>query len=354
MSVQDFKCPSCGAALAWDSGQQKMKCDHCDNTFDVEALKEYADEREEQPVEEYAWEPYEASGELSGLKSYICNSCGGVITGEETTAATHCPYCDSPVVLDNNVSGLLRPDIVIPFKQNKQAAIDAFARFCRKKAFLPGRFASDNHVEEITGLYVPFWLFDCGVDGKVRFDATKTRHWSDSSYDYTQTDHFMVIREGGAQFEFVPVDGSQKMDDAFMEAIEPFDMSEGVSFETAYLAGYLADKYDVSAEESHPRANQRVKNGLVELMRQTATGYDSVIEESTSIKVTDGRVRYAMFPVWILSTRYKDKLYRFAMNGQTGKFVGNLPMSWGKFFAAFSGITLGVTAIITLIGWLML
>ncbi len=350
MSVQEFKCPACAAALKWGSGEQKLKCEYCDNTYDIETLREFTAEEAEAPVEEYAWQPYEDLGDVdSGIKSYICKSCGGQITGEETTAATHCPYCDSPVVLNNNVSGMLKPDFIIPFKVSKDQAMEALGKFCLNKPLLPKDFVSENRLEEITGLYVPFWMFDAKANAKIRYEATKSQHWTEGDYDVTRTDYFMVIREGGAAFDYVPVDGSTKMDDTYMEAIEPFDITQSVDFEMAYLSGFLADKYDVSSDDSKPRANQRVKTGIEMLMRNTVVGYETVIPKNTSVMLEEGKINYAMLPVWILSTNYKGKIYRFAMNGQTGKFVGELPVSWAKFWAFFFGITGGIALIATLI-----
>ena len=225
----------------------------------------------------------------------------------------------------------------------------ALANFCLHKPLLPKDFVSENRLEEISGLYVPFWLFDAEADAKIRYEATKSEHWTEGDYDVTRTNYFMIIREGGAAFDFVPVDGSQKMDDAYMEALEPFDISEGVEFNMGYLSGFLADKYDISSDDSKPRANQRVKNGIRSLMRDTVRGYETVIEKNTSVMLTDGKISYAMLPVWMLSTNYKGKIYRFAMNGQTGKFVGELPISWAKFWAFFAGIAGGVTLLGTII-----
>ena len=107
MGVQEFKCPGCGAKLKWNAAEQKMKCDYCDNTYDIATLEEFEQEENSAPVEEYAWDPYNAPGEVTGLKTYICQSCGGAITVSDDSAATSCPYCDSPVVLNNNVTGML-------------------------------------------------------------------------------------------------------------------------------------------------------------------------------------------------------------------------------------------------------
>jgi len=354
MGAQDFKCPACGAKLKWSAGEQKMKCDYCDNVYDVATLEEFEREESEQSSEDYAWDPYSNTEQVSGLRTYVCQSCGGAITLDESTAAGSCPYCDSPVVLDNNVTGMLKPDLIIPFKKTKDEAQQAMKKFCKGKPLLPPTFISESRIEDVKGLYVPFWLYDCGAAGKMRFDATKVKRWSTDEFDYTKTEHYMVIREGGAMFDDVPVNGSSKVEARYMEAIEPFDTAEGVPFQGGYLSGYLADKYDIDSSAAQPRANERIKAGMEELLRGTVVGYTDVIVQSSQMRLDTGKIRYAMLPVWILSTRYRGKVYKFAMNAQTGRFVGELPISWGKFWGIFAGITAAVTVIGTVIQMLLL
>lgn len=100
---------------------------------------------------------------------------------------------------------------------------------------------------------------------------------------------------------------------------------------------------------AQPRANERVKNGMQELLRNTVVGYDTVSTKSTNMHLNTGRILYAMLPVWVLSTNYRGKIYKFAMNAQTGKFVGELPVSWRKFWAIFAAISVGVGIIGTLL-----
>ena len=154
-------------------------------------------------------------------------------------------------------------------------------------------------------------------------------------------------------FENIPVDGSSKMPDDLMESIEPFAFSEAVDFQTAYFAGYLADKYDVDMETSIPRANQRVKSSAQDVLRGTVNGYNTVVPQYTSVKVRKGVSKYALYPVWLLNTVYKDEKYTFAMNGQTGKFVGNVPVDKGKLAGVFAGATVGLTAVIYVVGRLL-
>lgn len=345
-TLQEYKCPCCGGAIEFDSTLQKMKCPFCDTEFDVETLKDYdAGLHNEQDSME--WETSAGGqwkeGEAEGLRSYICKSCGGEIVGDENMAATSCPFCGNPVVMMGQFSGALKPDIIIPFKLDKKAAKAGLMRHLTGKRLLPKIFKDQNHIDEIKAVYVPFWLFDTGVNAQVRYRATKLRTWSDSNYDYTETSHFLVSRSGSIGFEHVPVDGSSKMPDDLMESIEPYDFSDAVDFQTAYLAGYLADKYDVDAEESVERANARVKKSTEDAFAATVQGYATVTTESSNIRLHGGKAKYALYPVWLLNTTWNGSRYTFAMNGQTGKFVGDLPVDK----AAAAKWTLGLSAVLS-------
>ena len=342
--LQEYKCPCCGGAIAFDSASQKMKCPYCDTEFEMETLASYDETLKQEPTDQMDWAEKAGSdweeGETDGLRVYSCRSCGGEIVGDETCGATSCPYCGNPVVMMGQFSGALKPDYVIPFKLDKKAAVAALKRHYGGKRLLPKVFADQNHIEEVKGIYVPFWLFDANANANVRYKATRTRFWADSRYNYTETSYFSVNRSGSLGFSRVPVDGSSKIDDTLMESIEPYDFREAVDFQTAYLAGYLADKYDVDAETGITRANARIKQSTEEAFRKTVTGYDTVITESSGVSLSDGVTKYALYPVWILTTNWNGQKYTFAMNGQTGKMVGDLPVDKGAltrwFFSTFA------------------
>lgn len=358
--MQEYKCPCCGGAVEFDSGSQKMKCPYCDTEFDIEALKGYDDDLKNEQPDNMQWNTAAGGewqqGETDGLRTYICNSCGGEIVGDETTAATACPFCGNPVVMKGQFTGALRPDYVIPFKLDKNAAKAALLKHYSGKRLLPKVFKSQNHIDEIKGVYVPFWLFDAEADAHVRYKATTTRSWSDSEYNYTETAFYSVVRGGNIAFERVPVDGSSKMPDDLMESIEPFDFSGAVDFQTAYLAGYLADKYDVSAEESIERANERIKHSTEDAFAKTVQGYATVTPETSNVFLRNGSAKYALFPVWLLNTTWKGQKYTFAMNGQTGKLVGDLPVDKSAYkkwlFGLFGAVSAAVYGLSYLIWFL--
>lgn len=347
-ALQEYKCPCCGGAIEFDSSLQKMKCPFCDTEFEVETLAAYdevlqqegADTIDLETAADNTWQ----AGEAEGMRVYVCQSCGGEIVGDETLAASKCPYCDNPIVMMGNFAGELRPDLVIPFKLDKQAAKDAFMQHLKGKPLLPKVFKDESHIDEIKGIYVPFWLFDADTHANIRYRATRVRHWSDSRYNYTETSYFSVLRAGDLSFDDVPVDGSSKMPDDLMESIEPFDMKDAVDFQTAYLAGYLADKFDVDADASKPRIQERVKRSTETALAATVLGYATVLPEGGSVQTENGKARYALLPVWILNTTWNGEKYIFAMNGQTGKFVGNLPTDKAALTRWFLGALAAGTA----------
>ena len=350
-------CPACNAEVYFQPGDKEATCPSCGAEFEVEALLALAARKAEKKQDAMTWDTQAggawAEGETDGLRVYSCKQCGGEIVADETTGATHCPYCGNPVVLAGHFSGSLKPDLVIPFKVDKKAAIAALNNHYKGKLLLPKVFKDQNHIEEVKGLYVPVWLFDADADADVHYRASRTRSWSDSEYSYTETSYYSVYRCGGIGFENVPVDGSTKMEDALMESIEPYDITGAVPFKSAYLPGYLADKYDVDAEASIERANERIKRSTEEAFRSTVHGYTSVTTVDSAVNLQNGKARYALYPVWILNTDWNGQKFTFGINGQTGKVAGDLPMDKGKFWTWLVGVSGAVAAAAFAISYLM-
>jgi len=327
--VNEYKCPCCGGPVQFDPSSQNVKCPYCGTEFEPEVVADYSKESNESTGDSMDWTAEQRSfsaEEAAALNVFSCDSCGGEIIGDGTTAATTCPYCGSPVVVKGRVSDDLKPDRVLPFKVTKEAAVAALKQHVKKRMLLPKSFAADNHLEEIQGVYVPYWLYDGTSNGSVLFKGTRTRSWSDSRNRYVETKHYSIKRAGTLGFAHIPADGSSKMADDLMESLEPFDYNESVDFTTAYLAGYTANRYDVSAKEDEPRINERVRNTTIDEFRKTVHGYQSVTVDTASVRLTNAKVQYALYPMWLLNSKWEDKIYTFAMNGQSGKFVGDLPV----------------------------
>lgn len=351
--VIEYKCPCCGAGLLFRGDSQQLTCEYCDNSFDLETVRAFNASESQETIEEFQWdqEPSErwSDAEESRLNVFICPSCGGESMTEETTAASFCPYCDNPTIMPGRLSGGLKPDAIIPFRMSKEDAKEAFRKLCKGKPLLPGMFTQEQRIEKITGIYVPFWLYDCCGNFDGDYNATRIHTWADANYNYTRTEHFLLKRGARADFQGIPMDGSSKMDNTLMESIEPFDYSQLQNFDMAFLSGYLADKYDVPSDQGKQRVKERVENAFDAQLQSSFLGYSTVVPTSRQLKIDHSKARYALMPVWIFNTRYRGKLYTFAMNGQTGRMTGSFPISPQKCAIWFGGIFAGVTLLATLV-----
>ena len=376
--VTNYQCPACTGPLHYSAKSGKLECDYCGSSFDVaeiEALyarkeaeaaaaKQAADAKAEaaQAAKAEAAEAAAASGgwdtsdlsrdwgaEADGLRVYSCPSCGAELICDQSTAATACPYCGNPAIVPGQFSGALRPDYILPFRLSKDDAVQALRAHYKGKPFLPRSFTSANHIEQIQGVYVPFWLFDGGAEGAASYRASNTNVYETGDYEITETRHYHVVRAGSLAFEKIPVDASSKMPDDHMDSIEPFDYAQLCPFSTAYLPGYLADKYDVTIDDSRDRADTRCRETLAQALRDTVTGYGACVTEREDIALRRGKVHYALLPVWMLSTKWRGQDFLFAMNGQTGKLVGDLPTDRGRFWGMFAAIAAPLTVALTAI-----
>lgn len=339
VETKTFKCPSCGAPLAYEGEKEKLLCAHCGAEIEPDAFLDDEDFDEEAPR---SWDKYgegKADWSDSDVTLYTCPSCGGEIICEGNTASTVCPYCDNPALIEGRLSGAFRPDVVLPFTVKEKEAKTALKKFCKRKWLLPRAFHKENKTESLKGIYIPFWLYDCDTNSRFTYSAIRKTSWRSGDYRYTRTSHYKLIRRGLLDFANIPVDASVAADNTLLESIEPFRFEEAVPYTDALLAGYLAQRYDDSAESCGVRARERVAASVDTALRKTVFGYLSVRKTSEDIMFTRNEVRYALLPLWFMNTRYKNKSYTFVINGQTGKMSGTLPVSWGKFFGFLTGIS---------------
>ena len=353
--VTNYQCPACTGPLRFDGKTGKLKCDYCGSYFTVQEVeklyaaknasaekakenadkaKENADKAKENADSGSGW-----GSDAAKMRAYNCTSCGAELICDETTAATQCPYCGNNTVIPGQFAGTLKPDCVIPFKYEKQDAVKALKGYYKGKTLLPGSFNNSNHLEEIKGVYVPFWLYSGHVDARGLYEARQDEVHRQGEYEITRSRHYEVSREGTINFSRVPVDASTKMPDDLMDSIEPFDYRDLKEFSLAYMPGYLANKYDVSRQECGKRAAERSRNSAQDALRGTVDGYTSVTTRTHDEKIYNEKTEYAVLPVWLLSTKWQAQNFLFAMNGQTGKMIGNLPVSRAKqtiwFLAVF-------------------
>ncbi len=356
--LTNYQCPNCNGPLKYDPKLQKLKCDQCGSTFTIEQITAQFAEQNAEAVsvddaaaqagaaETLQWSAEEASH----MRAYNCPSCGAQLITDDTTAATACPYCGNPTVIPSQFEGSYKPDWIIPFRKQKKDATDAIRQFYKGKPFLPKTFSEENHIEEIKGVYVPFWMYDGSAYANMQYHGTRMETYHQGDDIVTITSHYQVGRQGTINYQKVPADASSKMPNDLMDSIEPFDYNDIKPFSMSYLPGFLANRYDETYQQNENRADTRVKNTAIEKISETLIGYSSLIPQVQDVSIHPGLVHYAFLPVWLLSTKYHGKVYLFAMNGQTGKMVSdNLPLDFGKMILTFLILTL----IIAVIAWFL-
>ncbi|MCU6708712.1 TFIIB-type zinc ribbon-containing protein [Paenibacillus sp. J5C_2022] len=338
MSVVDYKCPNCGGGMTFDSESGMLSCQSCGRKDDIEQLPN--------SLKHAVFSGNEA-------KEYHCSSCGAVIMTEAETTATSCSFCGSSVVLGDRLTGKLAPAMVIPFSISKDEAQKAFKKWCKNGRLTPAGFMTANRIKSITGLYVPFWLYDLHSNIQVQANGTKVRTYTSGDYSYTETQHFDVYRHILADYVKIPVDASEKMNDRLMDMLEPFPYDRLKSFKAPYLAGYIAEKYNYDAEELLPRAEGRIRSYIDSYIQSTMTGYQTVTYRHKDVRTAVRRADYVLLPVWMVQYDYKGEKYTFAMNGQTGKVVGQPPLSKGKMAWWFTGVFFASLLSLKALSWLM-
>jgi DNA-directed RNA polymerase subunit RPC12/RpoP len=394
MSAKEYKCPACGGAVRLDIASQKLRCFFCAVEYEAWALEErsedFATPAEADDAELFdvaapasdeelfdaelfdvaapddggdffdvavpasesgglaflrnAWENPEAAGISAG----DCPSCGAVFWGGKMAlAAATCPCCGNARIVQKRLPGLLKPGRVIPFKYDKSDAAAALAEFCKDKRLLPDSFRPGGYTDGFRGVYAPFWLVDALAEGDVWYDAVKYV----GSGKYRRVEHDDVRRVGSASFEKIPVDASEKMDNDYMDAIEPFYFSEMEEFNPSRFAGSgrVAVACDADDKACASRAKMRIEETIAEELEEFVIGYDKVTVDVSIARIISGKATLCLFPVWTLNAAHDDEKYPFMMNGQTGKSVGELPVDEGKawkYRALFTALFCPVAAML--------
>lgn len=401
--IHQYKCKNCMGKVQFDSETQMMKCPYCESIFDLSVYMEEEQALKNKAIEEghkedvteisnpekveilsgvadiksmpttdaatkdgkkkkaphkvlnYNKNLFKTSGrkwekdDLSHLVVYHCDTCGGEQVSSADTGATRCPYCDHQMVVSNAFEGELRPEMIIPFQVNQETAAENYKKYIEKRKFLPKEFKNENHIKDIQGVYVPYWVFSADLEAQIQETDTTQRFYTRGNYNYTETTYYDVRREGNASYKDVPADASTKMDDFMMESIEPFNLADAKDFSNVYLAGYMASRYDVTPSECMDHVMYRVVESTYSKLNHTIKGYTGKVSCHKEFDFLSGSVKYALFPVWLLNTTYRGENYTFAMNGQTGKFTGNLPKDKTKMILVALAISAGSALLLTLL-----
>ncbi len=297
-----FECMQCGGNMLYSLEARKMVCPNCGGEDCYEINK-------------------------SESTTMLCPSCGTPIETGEFTSATKCKSCGNYLILDERVEGDKKPNMIIPFRIWKRSAGKILEQAFKKNIFTPMSFLSTKTLEKIEGYYVPFFLYDYDVKSTFVADATKVRTWRTGDYRYTETSYYEVVRKMSASYDNVPADASEGMPDDVMDLIEPYSYSGLMDFDPMYLSGFLGEVYNKPAEAYENRANDKVKESSYSLIQESIQGFSTVRKKEYTNDIKNKNTDFALLPVWIYDYSWGGKVYRFYVNGQSGKVVGTAPVS---------------------------
>lgn len=346
--IVEQKCRQCGGAMRFDPKKGKLVCDYCGTVIDVNSSAQDT-QTELGGFDFNALNDQATVADAADLPVYNCESCGAEVIAPPEQAALTCPYCANNIVLTDKVSGKLRPDGVIPFRLTAKELPDAMQRYYKNKALLPKNFFSESRMGRITGVYVPFWVFSGRLSGTLDYRATRVSKHRSGDYEVTDTDHYRLTRDVSMSFEDMPVDASAKIRNDLMDPLEPFDMSEVKPFDMSYLAGFTADRFDEAKSDIASRAENRMRTTAEAVAdSQAGRGYSTANRCGGSLRA-DIKAKYLLLPVYLFHISHGGKDYDFAVNGQTGKVVGTLPIDKGVSRTYFLVRMLGCAAAVAAI-----
>ena len=309
----NFQCSNCGGNMVYDPESKKMFCEYC-NSYDSHKK--------------------EGDDSLS-----VCPSCGGTINVNELTSASRCVYCGNYIVFDKRVSENYKPDSIMPFIISKKKAVECMKDHFKKRVFKPTDFLSEPTLNSFNGFYVPFFLYDYSLTGHMTAEGRKVRTWSSGGYDYQETSYYNIQRRMCCAYDNVPADASLAMEDDKMDLLEPFDYNCLMEFDPKFMSGFFGEIYNTDASTLEHRAKEKVFESARVLMKDSISGYSSVKTISEVYDYNPGKTDYTLLPVWLYFYKYKDKTYRFFVNGQSGKVAGETPVSVKKVVSY--GLTMG-------------
>ena len=320
--VKEHRCTACGGVLVFAPEKGKMVCESCGAEYEVQSVQQTG-------IGGFDFTEFYKDISAEGgenLPIYRCKSCGAevIVTNEE--ASLTCPYCSSKIVLTEKISGNVRPDGIIPFKIPQKELKTHIDNFYKDKKLLPRNFFSASKMEKVTGVYVPFWFFSGKLDGEFHYTGKQISSTTQGDYIYTTTKNYAMRRDAHIGFSGIPIDASDKIDDSLMDSVLPYDMSELKPFQTDYLSGFTADRFDVPGKKLQERAEKLMKKTSSDIVENSFAGkYTQTVQKSASMNVSGVGVKYVLLPIYFFKIKYRKKSFTFAVNGQNGKVVGNLP-----------------------------
>ncbi len=332
-------CPNCRGQLSWDAVAGKLKCESC-------AQLVAAPEGEGGIVEHdllAAMQQGHATGRLgAGQQQMRCSECGAVVEFPDNVTAKKCEFCDSPAVLTETArADHYLPESLVPFAIERQAAMGAFRAWLGKLWFRPNNLKEKADVSELHGVYVPYWTFDADVTSRWTADAGYY-YYVTESYTTTENGKSVTRTRQVRHVRWEPASGrredhhddhlvcaSKGLPDALAGKMANFETGQLRPYTREVLQGFSAESYAIELPDAWTRAQAEIAAVQERRCSGDVPG-DTQRGLSVNNHFADCRFKHVLLPVWIAAFRYHEKVFRFLVNGQTGKVSGNAPYSVTK------------------------
>lgn len=326
-----YKCKDCGGELAFDPTSGKLKCKFCDRLYDVSEYEDDSDHLNNQPQDAqksgFDKTTDGTTAEKEDMVVYQCPHCGAEVVTDKTTAATSCIFCDTPLVIQEQVTGKFTPEFIIPFEKDKKEVGEIYEKYIRSRPFHRKEFSFRNVIDQIRPVYLPYWIYDIRIDGSISGTGEITRTMTTPDYIVTTHNVFAFQREGNMGFERIPVIASSRTPRSSVEAIEPYNYENLKEFNSGYLPGFIAERYDKDTLICQSVAGDRAKETIQNELLKTAI-FENVHVQHAQLDAQAQKTAYILLPVYLVHVNYGEGEDSWVtINGQTGKIAGNIPAS---------------------------
>lgn len=345
------QCASCGGNTVYDPSSGTLKCPFCGDEQEIEKTQKNTVEHsflEALEKEDHSWDDEK--------RVFKCENCGAETVLDKDKVADFCSFCGSSHIASSDHHAGIKPALVVPFQVSREEAVAKFKAWMKKRYFAPTKLMQSYQLNKMSGAYVPYWTFDSQTNSSfvVRigtyYYVTETHTVIEDGKSKQVRKQVRKIRwrtERGRYSEFfddVLVKASRNVASGIIDKIEPFRLDGLIDYKSEYLSGFLAERYSIPLKEGWSDArtiiDRRIESGI---QGQVYGDVVQVVSVSTDYK--NITYKHILLPIWISSFHFNNKVYRFLVNGQTGKVSGKSPISVVKV-TILSVVVIAVIAIL--------
>ncbi|HHV41434.1 MAG TPA: hypothetical protein GXX72_01100 [Clostridiaceae bacterium] len=345
VETQTIKCPNCAGPMVFDPGASQIHCEYCDSIFDQDELIRQYQAEQTATKSEVAKKQEKPEEPLYG---YNCSNCGANVWTDDTTLATYCFYCHNPVVVTPKIAGGFAPDGVVPFTVPKEEVINAFLKWSKAKKFTPRDFGTQDHLEKMNGVYLPFWRADGVANYRIQGEGVNSSESRTGKFITTTSEVYEIYREGMFEANSITALANDKAAEQLVIGAKPFATGEVKPFHPAFLQGFFAELNNITKEQAGSDFSNLIHQNAANVVERSVNmEFDttSPFVEFTPLEIRNWQL--VMHPFWLLTYRKNDVTYLFCMNGASGQTFGELPISGAKLF--YVALIIGVVLLILLL-----